>query len=229
MPTEEAENGAGCGTMGRMRLLLIRHGQTSSNVGQHLDTAEPGADLTPLGRKQAAAIPVALEGEPVDLIVASNLVRTQQTAAPLAEARGLTPLIRPGVREIGAGDYEMLNDAQSIQSYLGAIFGWGIDLEGRMPGAESGTEVLARYDEVVGEAAGIVGDGTAVIFSHGAVIRAWAAARADGIDFEYAKTHWLPNTGLVALTGEPGSWQVTEWGDCALGERVTAQHITTQR
>ena len=58
-----------------MRLLLIRHGQTSSNVGQHLDTAEPGADLTPLGRKQAAAIPQALEHERIDLIVVSNLVR----------------------------------------------------------------------------------------------------------------------------------------------------------
>lgn len=214
--------------MGRMRLLLIRHGQTSSNVGQHLDTAEPGADLTPLGRKQAAAIPAALEGEQIDLIVVSNLVRTQQTAAPLAEARGLTPLIRPGVREVIAGDYEMLNDAKSIQGYLTTIFGWGTDLEGRMPGSESGSEVLARYDEVVAEAAEIVGDGTAVIFSHGAVIRAWAASRAEGIDFEYAKTHWLPNTGLIALEGEPGSWRVTEWGDTAVGERTTSAVISTR-
>lgn len=212
-----------------MRLLLIRHGQTSSNVGQHLDTAEPGADLTPLGRKQAAAIPKALEGESIDLIITSNLVRTQQTAVPLAEARGLTPLIRPGVREVGAGDYEMLNDAVSIQGYLTAIFGWGVDMAGRMPGAESGAEVIARYDEVVAEAAERVGDGTAVIFSHGAVIRVWAAARADGIDFEYAKTHWLPNTGMIALEGAPHSWRVTEWGDTAVGERVTVQEITTLR
>ena len=211
-----------------MRLLLIRHGQTTSNVGQHLDTAEPGADLTPLGRKQAAAIPRALEDEAVDLIVVSNLVRTQQTAAPLAEARGLKPIIRPGVREISAGDYEMLNDAASIQGYLSAVFGWGVDLEGRMPGAESGTEVIARYDEVVEEAAERVGDGTAVIFSHGAVIRAWAAARAEGLDFEYAKTHWLPNTGMIALVGSPHSWRVTEWNGTALGEAETVEHITSQ-
>lgn len=215
--------------MGTMRLLLIRHGQTTSNVGQHLDTAEPGADLTPLGRKQAAAIPRALEGEAIDLIVVSNLVRTQQTAEPLAQARGLVPLIRPGVREIGAGDYEMLNDSASIQGYLTAVFGWGVDMAGRMPGAESGTEVIARYDEVIEEAAERVGDGTAVIFSHGAVIRAWAATRADGLDFDYAKTHWLPNTGMIALEGSPHSWQVTEWGSSALGEAVTAGHITSQR
>jgi broad specificity phosphatase PhoE len=33
-----------------MRLLLIRHAQTTSNVLHLLDTAEPGAALTEVGR-----------------------------------------------------------------------------------------------------------------------------------------------------------------------------------
>ena len=36
-----------------MRLILIRHGQTHSNVAHALDTTVPGADLTDLGREQA--------------------------------------------------------------------------------------------------------------------------------------------------------------------------------
>ena len=40
-----------------MRLLLVRHGQTPSNVAGLLDTALPGPGLTALGTRQAAAIP----------------------------------------------------------------------------------------------------------------------------------------------------------------------------
>lgn len=45
-----------------MRLLLIRHGQTPSNLKHLLDTAAPGPGLTPLGQDQAAALPQALAG-----------------------------------------------------------------------------------------------------------------------------------------------------------------------
>jgi len=90
-----------------VRLLLIRHGQTSSNVERLLDTAVPGADLTDEGREQAEQLVGKLEQQPLEAIYVSDLVRTQQTAAPLAKARGLEPVIRPGLREIQAGDYEM--------------------------------------------------------------------------------------------------------------------------
>jgi Phosphotransferase enzyme family len=39
-----------------MRLLLVRHAQTASNVGRALDTAIPGAALTGLGHEQAARL-----------------------------------------------------------------------------------------------------------------------------------------------------------------------------
>lgn len=92
-----------------MRIILIRHGQTASNIGRYLDTAEPGAPLTVLGQEQAQALPAALEDERIDAIYASTLMRTQQTAQPLAQARGLEIQVRVGLREISAGDLEMAN------------------------------------------------------------------------------------------------------------------------
>lgn len=71
-----------------MRLLLVRHGQTPSNVRFLLDTAVPGPGLTELGERQAAALPEALAGEDIDALYASTLTRAQLTAAPLAGARG---------------------------------------------------------------------------------------------------------------------------------------------
>lgn len=205
-------------TMGRMRLLLVRHGQTSSNVGHHLDTSEPGADLTDLGRAQALAVPAALAGEDIAAIYVSTLVRTQQTAAPLARDRGLEPRVRAGLREIGAGDLEMRNDRESLTAYVGQVFAWDEDLDARMPGAQTGAEVLARFDEVVAEALAEVGDGTAVFVSHGAMIRMWAASRADNIDLQFASDRPLENTAMVVVEGSgPGTWHVDLWTPTALG------------
>ena len=39
-----------------MRLTLVRHGQTPSNVLGLLDTAPPGPGLTDLGQLQAASV-----------------------------------------------------------------------------------------------------------------------------------------------------------------------------
>lgn len=210
-----------------MRLLLVRHGQTSSNLGHHLDTAEPGADLTDLGRAQAAAIPEALAGERIEAIYVSTLVRSQQTAEPLAGERGLTPRVRAGVREIAAGDLEMRNDLAALEAYIRTVFGWGEDPDARMPGGESGREVLDRFDAVVAEAADEVGeDGTALVVSHGAMIRVWVAARADAKDLEHVAHHRLENTAMVALEGSTrAGWRVRTWTTTALG----GDHLTDRR
>ena len=94
-----------------MRLLLIRHGQTPSNVLGLLDTAVPGPGLTDLGDRagrRAAGHPRRTSGS--TLIYASTQPRAQLTAAPLAAARDLQMLVRDGLREVGAGDLEMRGD-----------------------------------------------------------------------------------------------------------------------
>ena len=201
-----------------MRLILVRHGQTTSNVGGLLDTDEPGADLTDLGREQAAALPGALGHEPIELIVASTLVRTQQTAGPLALAKRLDTLVRPGVREVRAGDLEMLGDMASVRTYLETIFEWSAgNLHLRVPGGESGEEFFARYDEVVAEVAA-TGVSTAVVVSHGAAIRSWVAARTDNVSIEHAATHPVTNTGAVVVEGSPAEgWTTLAWEGHALG------------
>lgn len=201
-----------------MRLILVRHGQTSSNVGGLLDTAEPGADLTDLGREQAAALPEALAHEPIDLIMASTLVRTQQTAQPLATAVGLDTLVRPGVREVRAGDLEMRGDMASVRTYLEIVFEWSAgNLDIRIPGGESGAEFFDRYDEAIAEVAGTGAD-TAVVVSHGAAIRSWVAARTDNVSIGHAATHPVTNTGAVVLEGSPGDgWTALTWEGHALG------------
>jgi broad specificity phosphatase PhoE len=200
-----------------MRLILIRHGQTSSNIKSLLDTAVPGPGLTPLGLRQAAAVPAALDGTQVDALYVSNLTRTALTAAPLAAQRQLVPLVRDGLREISAGSLEMKGDKESLTAYLETVKAWLTgNLGVRMPGADTGAEVLERFDAVVEEAAA-AGAGSVAMVSHGAMIRFWAGHRGTNIDWLDEKYHELSNTGIVTLEGAPGGgparggWEVTDW------------------
>jgi len=197
-----------------VRLILIRHGETPSNVAGALDTAAPGAPLTPLGHRQAAAIAPVLTIEPITAVYASPLVRTQLTAAPLATARGLEVVVRDGLEEIAAGHLEMRADEVSIAAYSDTVTAWiAGDLAATMPGGADGHEFFGRYDAAVGAiAAAHAADATVVAFSHGAAIRTFAARHGGSAE---ARLH---NTGAVVLEGSPyDGWAVTRWSRDPLG------------
>ncbi|HET7682398.1 MAG TPA: histidine phosphatase family protein [Marmoricola sp.] len=204
-----------------MRLVLLRHGQTHSNVAGALDTGAPGAGLTELGRQQAKAAARVLQerAEPIEAIYASTLVRTQQTGEPFATSSGLVPLIREGIREIRAGDLEMRTDTESAQRYRHTVAEWIFgDLGARMPGGETGHEFLERYDAVVAEAAA---HEHVLLVSHGAAIRAWVSAHTDVDSADrkgHAPTDPLHNTAAIELEGDPRSgWRVLSWTCDPLG------------
>ncbi len=195
-----------------MRLILVRHGQTESNVAHALDTDEPGASLTELGRSQAEQLVEAVAEEEISAIFTSNLARTHQTAAPLLASRGLRPSQDHRIREIRAGDLEMRNDDAAMLIYLSTVARWGKgDLDLRMPGGESGHEVLERYDAAIEAARATVGDATALFVSHGAIIRTWAAVRGIHVDEPWGEGHVLRNTGRIVLDDASGEWQIEQW------------------
>jgi len=205
-----------------MRLLLVRHGQTPSNVDFLLDTAVPGAGLTALGEQQAAALPVALADEDIEAVYASTLVRTQLTATPLASSRGLDIEVLEGLHEIEAGALEKLTDRESHLHYLGTVFAWAAgELDRRMPSGPSGHDFFERYDDSIARIAAATpgGDDAAVaVVSHGAAIRVWTGLRAANVDADFAARHVLANTGIVALEGDPDAgWRLIHWDGSPVG------------
>ena len=206
-----------------MRLILVRHGQTPSNIEQLLDTDVPGPGLTELGLAQAAALPQALGHEQVSAVYASNLIRTQLTAEPLANALAQPIEVRDGLREIYAGNLEMRGDPESIRSYLRTIYAWVHgDLSVSMPGGPDGAETLGRFDDVVSELQR-AGHQVPVIFSHGAIIRAWATSRARNVAPDFIIHNALSNTGIVVLESrmrpevQDPSWELLTWMGQAVG------------
>lgn len=203
-----------------MRLLLVRHGQIPSNVHGILDTDEPGPSLTDLGREQARALVTTLHDEPIEGLWASLLVRTQETLLPTASARHLPVSVLPGLREIRAGDLEGERTREAQRAYMETIFAWATgDPDRRMPGGETGHEFFARFEGALAEIAA-TGVEDAVVASHGAAIRCWSAT-IEGADREFFGSRPLPNTAIVAVEGEPGTWRMRAWREAPLGQPVS--------
>jgi len=89
---------------GPLELLLVRHGNTPT-TGKVLPGRAPGLHLADSGRTQAAAVAARLVAAtpPVTAIYSSPLERAQETAAPLAAARGLTIVTDERLNETDVG------------------------------------------------------------------------------------------------------------------------------
>lgn len=208
-----------------MKLVLVRHGQTDSNLAGALDTAAPGADLNETGRKQARALVgkyFELVGVEPDAIFASNLVRTQQTVEPLTRYLGREAQIFEEVREVQAGSLEMRTDEDAVSQYLGAVVQWvGGNMDVALGGAETGKGVLTRFTKAINLMEDQVGPhGVGLICAHGAVLRLichWLAPR--DITLELIAARPLANTGIALLNGSMDKgWRARLWNDRPVDE-----------
>lgn len=195
-----------------MKLVLVRHGQTASNVSGALDTGRPGMPLTPRGQQQAQELAHRWENiaPAPDALGVSPLLRTRQTAQPLIERYGIEARILPGVREVRGGKLEMNASLVDLARYMKTMLPW---IQGkwdaRMPGGESGHHIFQRaLPEVLtllkdayargGEEA------TAVLVAHGAINRLIASALSPQIGENLVMMYRLDNCGTCVLESPEG-------------------------
>ena len=191
-----------------MRLLLIRHGQTQSNVNRELDTAFPGAPLNETGLAQAEALVEALAHERIDALYCSTLTRAQQTAAPLAAARALEAVVVDGIQEIAAGVEEM---STNWQPYVDMLNSWSpTNLDVGLEGGETARQFVTRFTNAVA-AMEQAGDEHVALVSHGAALRVWAITQDPAVG---DLAPHLDNTQWITLTGSmTAGWRIERWGD----------------
>jgi 2,3-bisphosphoglycerate-dependent phosphoglycerate mutase len=159
---------------GATTMLLVRHGESAPS---HPDRPFPLRDghgdpeLDPVGQEQAQLLADRLADEKLNAIYVTTLVRTHQTAAPLAARLGLTPVEEPDLREVFLGEWEGgLFRARAVAGdpLFQKIFAeerWDV-IPGAEPHDEFDERIWRGFQRIVAAHA----DQTVMVVSHGGVI-----------------------------------------------------------
>jgi broad specificity phosphatase PhoE len=215
---------------GSIVLDFIRHGESGDMTA--INTMVPGPDLTATGEQQASDLIGTLHVSGVDEIWASTMVRSQETAAPLADALHLSiePL-QPGLNEIDAGIFEGapvnvgdLPVGGALYLLAPALWTLGFTSVPELGSTDANGIVFdARVDEAIqhiydGSTAG----GVDAVFSHEGTIAIWTLMNVDNPDFGlvlnelFTTGELLPYTGQVVIDGSPGDWTLVSWDGTAV-------------
>ena len=122
--------------------ILMRHGESASNVEGYLSCypEKRPAELSEKGKERARTAATALKSKGVDLIVASDVLRTKHTAEIVSEALGVPVAFDERLREWNVGDLNGASHAEYYEKYSGGI----MDFETKFPNGECRTDVRFR-------------------------------------------------------------------------------------
>jgi probable phosphoglycerate mutase len=156
-----------------MRLLLLLRHAVTEHTGARLSGWLPGLHLSEAGRSQAEALAGRLAPVPLDAIYASPLERCQETAAPLAEAKGLKVETLDDLGEVRYGDWTGRTLKELAKEPLWKVV-QATPSAARFPAGESLFEMQARAVQAVERLREAHPSQTVAACSHADVIKALA-------------------------------------------------------
>lgn len=189
-----------------LTVVLVRHGVTEMTTENRLSgSGVAGPVLNAAGRIQAAQAADALYRigrdrwlalPTVSHVLASPMVRTQETAAAIGRRLGLKIETEERLREVDFGTWEGLTAEQAVERDGEAILRWQ-EGEHPAPGGESIADVVARMADFLTSlaarhAAGRRTARTVVAVSHAVAIKAGLGALLDLTPVQAARMWPLP-------------------------------------
>lgn len=193
-------------------LTFVRHAESEANADKMVNTDVPGPSLTEEGQGQAQSLVQQLARNKYDGVYASPMVRTSQTAAPLAKALGERVEVLPGLREIDAGWYDDTPTSMASATYLLAPQDWlDGDRKDAIPGSIDGDQFNQQFTAAVQKIYDS-GKSKPIAFSSKWAITYWTLMNVKNPKNSLATTTPLPNVGKVVITGSPTmGWTLLDW------------------
>ncbi len=199
-------------------LLVIRHGETDWNLQQRWQ-GQIDVPLNATGRAQAARLAARLAGDAHDLLVCSDLLRAQQTAAPLAQAWGLAPQRERGWREQSFGILEGL-DRPTIEREHPQLWTQWREHAADFALPQGGESMRHFHHRVLEALRALMASEAArtarriTVVTHGGVLDVlWRASQ--NLPLDGLRTCAIPNTGLNRLQWDGAALRILSWGDAA--------------
>jgi probable phosphoglycerate mutase len=199
-----------------MDLLLIRHGETAWNA-EHRIQGRLDVPLSTTGVWQTGRLAQRLADEAIDAVISSDLARAWMTGAPLADARGLTMVPEPRLRERAFGIFEGKTLDEIAAEHPEELVAWrSRDVDWRIPGGESGAEFIDRVLVALHEIADAYAGRTVAVVTHGGVLDVvYRNARA--LAWDAPRDHLMLNASINRLQAQirPLRLQIVDWADIA--------------
>lgn len=152
-----------------MRLLLIRHAETSHNAEARY-TGHTDAPLNANGHLQAEQLAEALARESLAAIVTSDLQQARATAAAIARSHALPVQEGPDLRELALGQWEGATKAEiKVRDPL-LLKRWKRDHEVGPPGGETLAQLRYRVERAYRRWHARYPDAAALWVTHSGVI-----------------------------------------------------------
>lgn len=210
--------------MASTELVLVRHGETKSNLEQLLH-GRTDVPLTPFGEWQALRVAQRVHQiGGASALYSSPLLRAHATAQRISELIGIDPVLLAELTEYHFGDFEGYSLA-TVQESHPEIFLRAIDtsdFDFRFPNGESRREfnlrVRGAFDRLVEQHGGQ----RIIVVAHGGVIASAVAQFTGGNPNDWA-TYLVQNCSVthLELNGDPNARLIC-WNDALhlLGEDV---------
>lgn len=201
-------------------VLFIRHGETDWNrikrIQGHIDIPLAETGVAQARRLAQRVLREVRDGARLDAIYSSDLQRAQQTAAPAAEALGLTLRLDAGLRERAYGVFQGHDSAEIAARFPDEYAVWQTRDPGfAPPGGESSRmfyhRILHAVDTIVAAHPG----GRIACVTHGGVLDC-IYRRAHGLPLDAPRSYALLNTSVNRVEfADDGCLQVLAWADVA--------------
>ncbi len=193
------------------RIVLWRHGRTEWNATGRFQ-GQTDIDLDEIGRAQAWESARRLAALEPDLLISSDLRRTRDTMAALAEITGKPIQLDERLRETFAGEWQGLTGAEIASRFPEEYKAWRAgDPLLKVGGGETRQDVAERMAAAVRDiAARLSDDGLAVLTTHGGAARLGIAALI-GMPLErFTNIGGLSNGSWSMLRDTDQGWVLVE-------------------
>jgi probable phosphoglycerate mutase len=194
------------------RIIAIRHGETAWNVDTRIQ-GQLDIPLNDTGRWQAHQLALALAGEPITAVYASDLWRAYETALSVAGAVDLNITTDEGLRERGFGIFQGRTFADIEAEMPEQALRWRKrDPEFAPEGGESLNDFRDRVLACVHTLAARHPGELISVVAHGGVMDVLYRA-ATGQGLQAPRTWDLGNAAINRLLWTPEGFTLVGWAD----------------
>jgi broad specificity phosphatase PhoE len=201
-------------------LLLLRHGQTTSNVsGRYMGRVDE--ELSDEGIWQASRLAERLRQWPIEEVYSSPLRRALSTAEAVALPHALSTKKDEDLTEIDIGDWQGMFASEIAANYPDLWKAWRIDPSGfEAPGGESLLAVRRRVTSALERIVSATEGQMVALVTHEVVVRLLVAHCLVVSTSVYRRLE-VANASLTIVQNRGDSWQLRLLNDTAhLGDKA---------